>query len=337
MLIDRPRTWPLTVLLGASIAAGVAIGVLLPSAGEALGAAVDPLVLLLVAAIVFALRFDGVAGLRGAPRTVLAAVGVNFLVVPVVALLLSRVVPDEALRLGVLVYCLAPCTDWFLGFIRLAGGDTRAGAALIPVQMGLQLALYPFWLALFAGEQAGIGLGDALGTMLTWFALPAGAALLGRALLRIAAARAVRDRVIAGADAAAPFVIAALIVCLFAANVGVILEDARAFGWVLLVVFLFFLAIFAIGEGVTRGLRLEGPAATTVVMTTSARNAPMMIGLTAVALPDQPAVVAAIAIGMLVEFPHLTALTALLRRRARRRSDAGSLPGDRAPAERSRV
>jgi len=54
------------------------------------------------------------------------------------------------------------------------------------------------------------------------------------------------------------------------------------------------------------------------VMTTSARNAPLMLALTVVALPDQPVIYAAIIMGMLIEFPHLTVITQVLlgRRRA---------------------
>jgi hypothetical protein len=41
-----------------------------------------------------------------------------------------------------------------------------------------------------------------------------------------------------------------------------------------------------------------------------------MLGLTMAALPNQPLIYAALIIGMLVEFPHLTALKHLLLRRA---------------------
>jgi len=40
-----------------------------------------------------------------------------------------------------------------------------------------------------------------------------------------------------------------------------------------------------------------------------------MLAVTAVALSNQPVVYAAIVLGMLIEFPHLTALTHLLRAR----------------------
>ncbi len=110
-------------------------------------------------------------------------------------------------------------------------------------------------------------------------------------------------------------VIAALIVCLFAANIGTILDHPVPFAWVLPVVFLFFVSTYLVGEGLGRLLRLRYPELVLLTMTTSARNAPLMLAITSVALPGQPLVFAAIVLGMLIEFPHLTALTHLLRRR----------------------
>lgn len=137
----------LTTLL---FAGAIGVGGLIGAAGIAVPA--DPFILLLVGAIFFTLRFDGLTALRRAPRTMLIAIAANFVLVPIIALPISMILPSDALRLGVLIYCLAPCTDWFLGFTRLAGGDTATGAALIPVQMLLQLLMYPVWMALFVGE-----------------------------------------------------------------------------------------------------------------------------------------------------------------------------------------
>ena len=50
-------------------------------------------------------------------------------------------------------------------------------------------------------------------------------------------------------------------------------------------------------------------------MTTSARNAPLMLAITTIAIPNQPMIYAAIIIVMLVEFPHLTVLTKILSKR----------------------
>ncbi|MBB1031368.1 symporter [Dietzia sp. SLG310A2-38A2] len=314
-----PRPLAVTALFLTAIGLGSAIGAWAPTAAGQLSGAVDHLVLVLVAAIFFTLRIDGMPALRRAPRMVFLAVGTNFLIIPVIAWALTSVlVPDDALRLGVLIYCLFPCTDWFLGFTRLAGGDTAVGSALIPIQLALQLALYPVWLGVFAGQQVDDALAVAGPALLTWFVVPAGIALSLRWLLGLVATPRLSTRIIDAVDGTVPFVIVALIVCLFAGNVGTILADPSAFGWVLLVVFLFFVVVYVVGETISRGFGLSHPEHVLLTMTTSARNAPLMLAVSTIALPDQPVIAAAIVIGMLVEFPHLTALTHLLARQRQR-------------------
>lgn len=312
---DQPRAAFTTLLfLGAILLGGLA-GFVSPGTGTVLGDAVDPLILLLVGALFLTLRLDGLAALRRAPRTVLLALTLNFLLIPLVAFgLTSVLLPDEALRVGVLIYCLFPCTDWYLGFTRMAGGDTTTGAALIPIQLVLQLALYPVWLALFTGHQVGATTAVAGPTLMTYLALPAGIALALRLLLHLCLPDHGRRSAASAVDRAVPFVIAALILCLFAANVDTVLADPLAFAGVLPAVFLFFVITYLLGAGTSRLFRLRPPEHTLLTMTTSARNAPLMLAVTTVTLPNQPVVYAAIVLGMLIEFPHLTALTHLLRR-----------------------
>ena len=304
-----------TVLFLAAILAGSLVGALAPAAGESIAGFADPLILLLVGSLFFTVRLDGLPALRRAPRTAFLAIAMNFLAIPVIALALTALLPDDALRLGVLLYCLAPCTDWFLGFTRLAGGDTTTGAALIPVQLTLQLLLYPLWLALFAREHVGSSLASAGSALLTWFVLPAAVGLGLRLLLRVALPAAVRAGIVDAVDRAVPGFIAAVIVAVFAGNVGTILADPASFAWVLVVVLLFFAVTYVLGEGVARLFRLRHPEHALLTMTASARNAPLMLAVTTVALPEQPVVHAAIILGMLIEFPHLTVITGLLRRR----------------------
>lgn len=310
-----PRALTTTLVFVGAILVGSLLGATLPATGAALGGQVDHIVLVLVGLLFFDLRLDGLRALRRAPRTVLPAIGMNFVLIPGVAAGLTLLLPDPAIRLGVMIYCLAPCTDWFLGFTRMARGDTTTGAALLPIQMALQLALYPIWIAVFTDGGVDAILGDIGPTLLAWFVLPAGVGLAARLVVRFAARVRWQARIAEGASRLIPEVIAALIVCLFAANVGTILDHPVPFAWVLLIVFLFFVSTFAVGEGLGRLLQLRYPEHALLSMTTSARNAPLMLAITTVALPGQPLVYAAIVLGMLIEFPHLTALTHLLRRR----------------------
>lgn len=310
-----PRALTATLVFLGAILAGSLLGAAVPFAGTVLSGWVDHVVLLLVALLFFDLRLDGLRTLRRAPRTLVPAIGMNFLLIPLIAAGLTSVLPDPAIRLGVLIYCLAPCTDWFLGFTRMARGDTTTGAALLPIQMAVQLTLYPVWVAIFTGRSVNDTLDQIGPTLLSWFVLPAAVGLSVRLLVRLLAPTPWRTRIADGAGRLIPAVIATLILCLFAANVGTILARPIPFAWVLLVVFLFFVTTFFVGEGLGRLFRLRYREQALLTMTTSARNAPLMLAITAIALPGRPLVYAAIVLGMLIEFPHLTALTHLLRRR----------------------
>ncbi|GAB4240764.1 MAG: arsenic resistance protein [Candidatus Methylacidiphilales bacterium] len=78
----------------------------------------------------------------------------NFLIIPLVVGFLLNFLPAEqpALRLGVLLVLLVPCTDWYITFTHLCGGDTRRAIAVTPVNLFMQLGLMPFYLWIFMGN-----------------------------------------------------------------------------------------------------------------------------------------------------------------------------------------
>lgn len=80
-------------------------------------------------------------------RFVLAVVVGNFVLIPLAVWLMLQMLPaDPALRLGVLLVLLVPCTDWFVTFAQLAGGDTARAIAVTPLNLFLQILLLPFYL-----------------------------------------------------------------------------------------------------------------------------------------------------------------------------------------------
>lgn len=77
----------------------------------------------------------------------------NFVLLPIIVWGLIALLPDQpAIRLGVLLVLLVPCTDWFVTFAHLGGGDTRRAIAVTPVNLLIQIALLPLYLWLFMGE-----------------------------------------------------------------------------------------------------------------------------------------------------------------------------------------
>ena len=213
---------------------------------------------------------------------------------------------------GLVIYFMSPCTDWFLSFTRLSGGNVPLGTALIPINMTVQLLLYPFFLQWFTQNTVQVEAGIIGATLLQWFLLPLVIAIAAHQLLRLLAKPAMFERGLDIADQATPWITALLVQQIFAGNISTILEHNTLFVWVLIAVFTFFLLTFLLGEGLSKMFRLHYPEHALLTMTIAARNAPLMLAVTIAALPDQPLIHAALVIGMLVEFPHLITLRRLL-------------------------
>lgn len=310
-------------LLG--IAAGLAVGTLAPQLSGAAASAREPLVMVLVTLLFLEMRpAGGLAALRSRRGLGVVALLVvcNFLLLPVLAWGLSWLFlpgpEQEAVRLGVLIYLLFPCADWFLGFVRLAGGSTALGAALIPLHLGLQLGLYPVWVSLATGGAVD-GVLERLGpALISMVLIPAGVAVA----LRLVAARLPGFRgerldvgLAAGAGRAVPAVLAGLLAVLLVGGAEQLLGSIDVVAPSLAAVVVFFAASTVLLELVSRGLRLRHEEAALLCVSGAARNAPLMLALTSATLGSDPVIAATIVLGMLLEFPHLVLLAGRLRRR----------------------
>lgn len=86
----------------------------------------------------------------------------NFIALPALAWTLIQFLPyDPALRLGVLLVLLVPCTDWFISFTQLGNGNVPRAIAVTPINLLLQLILLPAYLWLMLGDSPAIELGFA--------------------------------------------------------------------------------------------------------------------------------------------------------------------------------
>ena len=81
MLTAPLRASLTTILFLAAILLGSLLGSFAPNTAEQVAGLTDLLILLLVGALFFTLRLDGLPALRRAPRTVLLAIGMNFLAI----------------------------------------------------------------------------------------------------------------------------------------------------------------------------------------------------------------------------------------------------------------
>lgn len=309
-----PGAMTTSTLLVASILVGGGVGHLAPAFGQAIGNYLDYTLLCLITLLFFGVRFGALTQAASNLRFFVIALVTNFVLIPLIGYSIASLVLMEhpLFMIGLMIYFMSPCTDWFLGFTRLSDGNVALGTALIPVNMVVQLLLYPLYLQAFTHNLVEVEAGVISNTLLNWFVAPLAVAVIAHQVLRRLVSGHRFEAILKVADQAVPLVIALLVLQIFAGNVSTILANSEVFVWVLLAVFVFFVFTYFVGEGVSRFCRLQYPEHALLTMTTAARNAPLMLAVTMTALPGQPLIYAALVIGMLVEFPHLTALRHLL-------------------------
>ena len=80
----------------------------------------------------------------------------NFILLPTIAFLISSTFVDNGsmVFVGLILYLVAPCTDWFLGFTKLADGNVDVNMALLPINLLSQILLVPVYLLLFTNSNA---------------------------------------------------------------------------------------------------------------------------------------------------------------------------------------
>ncbi len=298
-----------TSLLLLAIICGSLLGIHSPTAGQTASMFIDPTILLLVFLLLFEVPLKGVFKGVTNVRFIGLAWLLNFLIIPVIGFCIASLfLADQALfYTGLVIYFMAPCTDWYLGFTRLAKGNVELGAALLPINMVTQLVLFPIYLLVF---DTVIAYRIDLYVLLEWFLQP----LLAALILRFVLQRFITP-LLQICKVLIPAALMLLVGQIFAANINYLVAHLAVVPWLLLAIFVFFMITYALAEGAAKLAKLEYPEQCLLTFTTGARNAPLMLGLAMVVLPNQPLIYVTITIGMLIEFPHLIALKVILLKR----------------------
>jgi arsenite transporter len=310
-----------------TVAAAAVLGLAIGSVwdvGDRAGAVVMPALVLMVLAVFLQTDAAQVAQARQAPRVVGASLVLNFVLTPLLAWALGAGLLGDApdLRIGLLLLLVTPCTDWYLVFTALGRGHTGIAAALLPVNLLLQLALLPLYITLLGGQAAGVGADTLAEAVLVVLVVP----LVGAVALRQVAVRsrgpAWRDRhVLTPASRAVLPLLHVAVLALFAWQAPVVVEHAGQIARLLVPLALFFVLAPLAAVTASRALSLPPDQRVTLVMTTTARNSPIALAVAVVAFPDRPLVAVALVVGPLVELPVLAALSQVVRVR---REDAAA-------------
>lgn len=267
-----------------AISLGLISGVMYPNAGSYLEVAVWPLLGLLLFSTFNQVSLTHLRETSFSPRFLLAAIVGNFVFIPMVVAGLLMLAPDEpAIRVGILLVLLVPCTDWFITFTQLAGGDTRQAITFAPISLLLQVILLPLYLLVFLGKEFTVSLAHS-GMLWAFIGLIVVPLILAWLTQKFAEQHPSGEKFI-NYLAWFPVILLALVMFIIASSQVAIVLDSLALLPSLSLVFILFLLIVALMARVlSRLLHLSSAQGRVLAFSFGTRNSFVMLPL-ALALP----------------------------------------------------
>lgn len=306
-----------SVLVALAALAGLAAGLATP-AGKYGEYVVIPALLVMLAAIFVQMEPAHLGEARGAPSVVFTSLVLNFLFTPALAWALGAgLLGDQPdLRIGLMLLLVTPCTDWYLVFTAIAKGHTGIAAALLPINLVLQLLLLPIYVLLLGGEAAMVDVGTLVQAVFLMLLVPLTVALFIRRLTRRArGAHWQPQRLNRWAGRLVAPLLCLAVFAMFAWQAPIVASQGAELALLLPALAGFFIILPLVATLASKFLVLPGPQRVTLTMVVTARNSPIALGIAVAAFPDRPLIAVALVIGPLVELPVLALLAQIIRHR----------------------
>ncbi len=323
-VIDR---WQPALLLG-SVALGLAVGRAAPSVGRSVGPLVTVGVFALIYVVLLGLDAGAVSAAFRHRRFLVVAVGLNFVVNPLLAWGLGAVfLADEPdLRIGLVLFLVTPCIGWYLVFTELAGGDVPLAVGLLGVNVVLQVLLLPVYLAAFTGAAGGADLSTMARSVGLFLVGPGVAAAASRAFGRrvggvggasgVGAAVARVDRGLVKA-----VLLATVIVAMFASEADTLADNPGVVVRLVPPLLVFFAVASVVAVAVGRRAGFSPAQIVALVFTATSRNSEASLAVAATAF-SSPLVALTVVMGPVVELPLLVVMVRALAALSRRWDEA---------------
>ena len=149
--LENNQVWLYVIVL--VIAAG--FGIMVPDYSGQLDVTISVVIAILMYSMFSQIPFTSLNKSFANRRFMYALLTVNYLAVPIVVWLLSKLLPEyPPLLLGVYLVLLTPCIDYVIVFTALGRGNEKLILMSTPILFITQMLLLPLYLWLFIGEAA---------------------------------------------------------------------------------------------------------------------------------------------------------------------------------------
>ncbi|MGQ9837386.1 MAG: arsenic resistance protein [Cyanobacteriota bacterium] len=247
-------------------------------------------------------------------KVILASLAINFIWTPIFAWILGALFLRDApdLWVGLIMLMVTPCTDWYIVFTGVAGGDVILATALLPVNLTLQVLLLPIYLLIFAGTLVDIKLSHLLESVFLVLLMPLLMALVSRSFLLWKKGWNWIEKISPKISVIQILSLDLAIVSIFASEGNALVQNPRLLFRIFIPVFLFFLVNFIVASQVRYYLKFSYEEFTCLTCTTLARNSPLSLAIAASAFPHQSLITLTLVIGPLIELPIMVFISQFL-------------------------
>ncbi|MEC2072681.1 arsenic resistance protein [Alkalihalophilus marmarensis] len=236
----------------------------------------------------------------------------NFVWTPVFAWLLAMVFLSDhpALYIGFIMLMVTPCTDWYLIFTGIAKGNVALSAAILPLNLVLQVMLLPIYLILFAGSSSVVELSFLIESVLVVLLLPLMLAMVTNLIL--SRRKGLQEAILEKLSPLPIFLLSLAIMAMFAAQGQLLLQNLKLLWIIFLPILLFFIVNLFISQKAGKLLKFSYSDCVSLSLTTLARNSPIALAIAMTAFPDEPFIALILVIGPLIELPILAGTSQVL-------------------------
>ncbi len=305
-------------------------------AGGTFEATVPNLVSLGVPIGLFAMMYPAMTNIRlnevgtavRSPRQLLVLLGFNYLVAPLVMLLLANIfVSDPELHTGLVLYGLAPCIAMVIIFTYLAKGNAPMALVFVALNSVVQMLLIPVYARLLIGNVE-FDVWVVAESVVLYLGLPLVLGVLTRYLATRRGGEAAMNRIKPGLTALSILGLLFTLIVMFALKGDLILERPgivieMAVPMILFFTFMFFVVLFV-------GWRLHFKYDDAVAVAFSATGRDFEIAIAIAITAFSPTVALATVVGPLIEVPVMLFLVWAAMRLGPRWF--GVKPGEAVPA-----
>ncbi|MFI3257499.1 MAG: bile acid:sodium symporter [Spirochaetales bacterium] len=240
------------------------------------------------------------------------AVIINFVITPIVAFILGNIFFRDSIeiRIGLLMFLVTPCTDWYLIFTGLSKGNVELNISILPINLILQIVLMPVYLFIFSGSEIQMDVADILQSIIFVLCIPFVLAFVSNKILKHHIA--VKKWITTQSDNLQLIFLCLAIAVMFASQGSSLFENNILLLKLFIPLLIFFVLIFIISQITGRILQFEKKDSIALTFTTLARNSPLSLAVAVAAFPEYPLISLALVIGPLIELPVLSIISNIL-------------------------